>query len=104
MRLDERTVVARVERVSLRQLRSWVRRGWVRPARDHKGMVFTEIDLARIELVCQIKDDLNVNDETVPLVLSLMDQVYGLRHALKTLGRAVDRQPPSIRRRIRDAL
>jgi chaperone modulatory protein CbpM len=32
MSLDEQTVVAQIERLTLRELRLWVSEGWVRPA------------------------------------------------------------------------
>ena len=50
MTLDERTVVARVQRLTLRDLRLWVREGWVRPAQSEGGPVFDELDVARSRL------------------------------------------------------
>ena len=50
MRMDERAVVARVERLTLRELRFWIREGWVRPAESDAGPVFDELDVARIRL------------------------------------------------------
>jgi hypothetical protein len=35
------------------------------------------------------------------LILSLLDQVHGLRHELRSLAAAVDGQPAEIRERIR---
>lgn len=32
MKLDEQSVVSRVDRVNVHELRVWVRAGWVRPA------------------------------------------------------------------------
>jgi hypothetical protein len=40
----------------------------------------------------------------VPLVLSLLDQVYALRRQLNALTGAVQRQPDDVRRRILDLL
>ena len=39
----------------------------------------------------------------MPVVLSLLDQVYGLRRELKALARAVDRQPEAVRQELMSA-
>ena len=100
MKKDEMTVVTRIENVTLRQLRAWVRNGWVRPVEDRPRVLFDDIDIARVRLICHLKHDLRVNDEAIPVVLSLMDQVYGLRREMRVLGRAVEQQPPDIQRAI----
>lgn len=64
------------------------------------GPVYDEIDVARLRFVCEPKHDLNVNDDALPVILRLVDQVYGLRHTLRTLGQAVEAQPKSVRERI----
>lgn len=100
MKLTEHDVVEAMEEVSLRRLRLWVRNGWIAPAAGSDGPVFDDIDLARMRLVCQLMDELNLNEDAVATVLSLMDQVYGLRCELRRLGEAVERQPKSVRRDI----
>ena len=99
MRLTEHDVVDAVEEVTLRRLRQWVRNGWITPAASD-GRRFDDIDLARIRLVCQLKDELRLNEDAVTVVLSLMDQVYGLRCELRALGAAIERQPSRVRREI----
>ena len=100
MSLSEREVVAHLEEITVRRLRTWVRRGWVRPERRGREHAFSELDLARIRLVCQLKDELSIDEEAIPVVLSLIDQIYGLRRELRNLARAVDAEPDAVRRRI----
>ena len=100
MRLHEKAVVTSVEDLTLRQLRSWVRKGWIRPVQERRSVVFSDIDVARIRLVCHLKRELNANDDTVTVVLSLLDQMYGLRRELRTLGEAIERQPATVQRQI----
>jgi chaperone modulatory protein CbpM len=97
MSLTEREVIEHLEQVSVRRLRTWVRRGWVRPEQRGRGYAFREVDVARIRLVCELRDELNIGEEAMPVVLSLLDQVYGLRRELRHLARAVDEQPPEVR-------
>ncbi len=98
--LKERDVVARVRRVELRELRMWVREGWIRPAEGPGGPVFDELDVARIRLVCDLRKEMSLPGDAVPVVLSLLDQVHGLRRELRGLAEAVDAQPEETRRRI----
>jgi chaperone modulatory protein CbpM len=102
--VTEDDVCAVVERLRVDRLRVWVRHGWVRPIRRAEDVIFTEVDVARVRLVWHLERDLSVDEETIPIVLSLLDQVYGLRAALRDLGEAVDRQPEDVRRAIRTAV
>ena len=72
-------VVLSVGRVDRLELRSWVERGWVVASREGETELhFSEIDVARVELICDLRHDMMVDEETLPLVLSLLDQVYAL--------------------------
>ena len=45
----------------------------------------SEVDLARAQLICDLQDDLGVNDEGVEVILDLLDQLYGLRQAVRDM-------------------
>lgn len=100
MTLKDEDVVARVPGVTVERLRGWVARGWLAPARGERDYAFEEIDVARIDLIRQLRDDLEIDRETVPVLLSLMDQVYGLRHELRSVMRALGEQPAETRKKI----
>lgn len=100
MKLSERQVVETIGAVSVTELRIWVSEGWIRPRAGAGGREFDEIDVARIRLVCELRETLGLEEETVPLVLSLIDQLHGLRGELKTLADAIDEQPEDIRNRL----
>lgn len=104
MSLSEKQVVAEIEELTLEHLRVWVEEGWVAPQTSEGGPVYDEIDVARLRFVCELKHDLNVNDEALPLILQLVDQVHGLRRTLRDLGQAVEAQPKDVRERISRAL
>lgn len=78
----------------------WVERGWVRPEQEDAGWLFHEIDIARVRLIHDLRRRMDVTEEAIPLVLSLMDQVYDLRAQLGAVLRAVERQPEPVRRAI----
>jgi chaperone modulatory protein CbpM len=96
------TLVGRVDRV---ELSSWVELGWVTPeGRDRDEPAFSDLDVARVCLICDLRHDLAVEDETVPLVLSLLDQVYTLRRQMNALTGAIRQQPEEVRDAILDLL
>lgn len=102
--LDVTTVVMRVPGLTERRLWLWVEEGLVRPVRYGGGMGFAEVDIARLRLLTTLELDLEIQPDTVPVVVDLLDQVHGLRQALRTLGEAVARQPDPVRAEIRAAV
>jgi chaperone modulatory protein CbpM len=100
MKLKEREVVEQLGTLTLTELRLWVSEGWVTPEEDRS---FAEIDVARIRLVCQLRQDMNLNEDAVPVVLSLLDQLHGLRSELQHLAKALEEQPEDVKRRVASA-
>jgi chaperone modulatory protein CbpM len=86
------------------ELLSWVDRGWVRPEGDEPDFVFQEIDIARVRLIHDFRHSMSVAEDTMPLVLSLLDQVYTLRGQLQAVARAVEGQPEAVRASILTAI
>ncbi|MEX0828548.1 MAG: MerR family transcriptional regulator [Haliea sp.] len=101
--INENEVVEKLQDIRLTHLRLWVKRGWVLPVKTKSGYHYREIDIARLELIRQLKSDMAVNNDAIPIVLSLIDQIHGLRYELKTLGRAVEAQHKDIQSAIIDA-
>jgi chaperone modulatory protein CbpM len=93
-------VVALFSDVDEPELTAWVERGWVRPEQASGGPVFDDIDIARVRLIHDLRGLMRIEDETIPMILSLLDQVYELRTGLRTVLRAVDAQPEPVRRAI----
>lgn len=84
--------------VSAPVIQDWVARGWVHVSGSSPDeWVFAEIDVARIRLIRELRIDLEVDENALPLVLSLLDQVYDLRRALKAVARALEGQPAEVR-------
>ena len=100
---SEDQVLASVHRLSVRRLRTWVKRGWIRPQSGDGRPVYTEVDVARICLFCDLRDDLSIDEEALSLIVPLIDQIHGLRRQLRTLGRAVEAQPGPVQEQIKQA-
>ena len=82
------------------ELRRWIAEQWVRPESRAEGYVFHEVDVARVRLIRELRYELAVDEETMPLVLHLLDQVYGLRRRLRLVQDAISAQPDEVRRQL----
>lgn len=74
-------------------LEFWIAESWVRPLRDDNGYLFAEADVARIHLIRDLVEDMAVEQDTVPMVLSLIDQVHGAHRRLARLVEAIAALP-----------
>ena len=81
-------VVAEME-VSESEVTGWIKQSWVLPVEEDGELLFDEVDRARIQLIVELRRDLEVNDEAIPVVLRLLDQVYGLRRTLDELRQGI---------------
>ncbi|MFW6076376.1 MAG: chaperone modulator CbpM, partial [Hyphomicrobiales bacterium] len=81
----EDQVLASVERLSVRRLRTWVRRGWIQPQSGDGRTIYSEVDVARICLLCELREDLSIDEEALSLIVPLIDQIHGLRRELRIL-------------------
>lgn len=100
--LDE--LLARCAGLDRRELDSWIAEGWVRPERSAETWNFAEVDVARVELILEIRREFAIDEEGLPLVLGLLDQVYSLRRQMRWLCDALAAQSPEVQAAIRRAL
>jgi chaperone modulatory protein CbpM len=100
--LDE--ALRRVRGLDRQELVRWVENRWVLAERHGGDWLFREVDVARIELIREIRQEFAIDDEALPLVLDLLDQVYDLRRQLRRLCDALAAQPEEVRRSVGAAL
>jgi chaperone modulatory protein CbpM len=98
--LTERDLLTRVQRLTVTRLRVWVAQGWIKPA-DAMAQAYSEADLARAVLICNLEDELGFDEEDVPVLLNLIDQIHGLRAELKGLLDVLEDLPPDLRATVR---
>ena len=94
--LTERDVVQRVQAPD-RDAAQGVGRARLDQAGRRGGASFSEADLARAALICNLEDELGFAEEDVPVLLNLIDQIHGLRSELMGLLAALEELPPDIR-------
>src|SRR5260370_39881921 len=83
------------------ELRHWIAERWVRPEPASEGYVFRDVDVARVRLIVELRRDLAIDEEALPVVLQLLDQSYALRRRLPAISMALDSQPVEARHAIR---
>jgi chaperone modulatory protein CbpM len=64
-------------------LRTWAAARWISIEVHEVGGPLSEADEARCDLICDLRHDMGVNDEGIDVILNLLDQIHGLRRALR---------------------
>ena len=93
MKID--IVIAQMPGVQRPDLERWVLNEWVKPDEGCGEYEFREIDVARARLIRDLRDDLEVNEEALPVVLLLLDQLYDLRRRMHDISEAIDKTVPA---------
>lgn len=101
---SETEVVATVDGLTVSRLRAFVAARCVAPVEQGGGLAFDDADLARLQLLAELAEDFELDEEAVALVMSLVDQIHGLRRNLRALGEAVAEEKPEVRARIRERM
>jgi chaperone modulatory protein CbpM len=91
----------RVGNVTVADIERWIDVAWLRPEGEPGQYVFHDIDVARARLIAELTTDLGIGRDGMPLVLSLLDQLYDARRQMIRLRAALDRpQVGDVRARV----
>jgi chaperone modulatory protein CbpM len=80
-------------------LQAWIDAGWLAPRANGEGRHFSEVDLARVQLILDLQA-LGANDDAIPIILDLVDQLHGLRRVLREVVSTVAAQSRTARRHV----
>lgn len=82
-------------------LETWVEAGWL----VRRGEApYAAPDIARACLIRDLRETMGVNDEGVGVALRLIDQIHGLRRALRVVATAMRDLPEPVREQVLDVL
>lgn len=96
--------LSRTVGVAEAEITRWVELTWLRPDGAPGRWVFHEVDVARVRLIAELRE-LRMDEEAMPVVLSLLDQLYATRRRMRLLQQAVDdTAPDAVRTRLRALL
>lgn len=94
-------LIAQISGLERQDLEQWIRNDWVRPDKQSGAFVFLEMDVARVKLIWELREDMDINDEALPVILSLLDQLYDMRRRYHALGDAIaETAPDELQRRL----
>ena len=87
-------LVAAIAALQRSDLEAWIREQLVVPQHVAGTLLFTDMESAR--LICMLHYELEIDVDTLPVVLSLIDQLYETRQRLLSLTAAVTVQDRNV--------
>jgi len=94
MRIDE--LVAAIDALQASDLEAWVHEELVVPQQEAGTLVFSDAQCARVRLIATLRYDLDIESESLPVVVSLLDQLYDTRQRLLSLTAAIKQQDAAV--------
>jgi len=102
--LTEDQAVAAVSRLTRVQLVSFVEAEIIIPVATASGPAFRQIDIVRLQLLCDLADQFDLHEDALSLIMQLVDQLHGVRAELRAVLDAVEAETPEVRNRISELL
>jgi chaperone modulatory protein CbpM len=106
--LTEDDVIAAVPGLTRTRLVAFIETEVVVPLRREDGavsaLIFRQVDVARMQVLCNLAEDLELDDSALAVVVALIDKLHAASQDLLALARAVAAEPPDVRARIGAAI
>lgn len=96
----DQVIVRLKDTVDYATLESYIAHAWIKPVTREGTRYFDDIDIARVQLVHNLHEDMMVNEEAMDIVLSLLDQVYSHRERMRRIMKAIAEQPHNVQKEI----
>ncbi len=104
VRYTETQVIAAVTRLTPNRLTRFVQADIIRPVLSDTGPKFRDIDLARLELLCELSDEFDLDEDALGMIISLIDQLHAARSDLRRILTALQSESDDVRQRLARAL
>lgn len=101
---SEEEIFATVTRLTRSRLVNFIDCEFVRPELGFDGYVFRRVDIARLELLCDLSLDMEMDEVALGVVISLLDQLHDARQDLATLTQAINTLPNGMRKQMATSL
>ncbi len=86
------------------ELAVWVERHWVKPVQQGDQLLFDEADAARARLIDELRHDMALDEEAIPVVLGLIDQLHFMHRTMARICAALDEVDPATSARLNELL
>ncbi|KGF67590.1 hypothetical protein LL06_21305 [Hoeflea sp. BAL378] len=97
-------IVSLVPDLDRSDLERWLHDALIVAVEDHGSPRLDDVQVARVRLICALRYDMEVEEETLPVVLDLIDQLHATRERLFRLSQAVLAQDDEVRAAVLDIM
>jgi len=97
-------VISLLPELTRADLERWIRDALIEAQDDGGSPHLSDVQFARVRLICTLHYDMDVEQETLPVVLDLLDQLHDTRERLHTLSQAVLAQDEEVKAAVLQAL
>lgn len=102
--LTEDELIEKVGSLTPERLSDYLSARIVIPQQSDQGLVYHRIDVARLRLACDLHEQYDMETDALSMMLSLIDQMHGLRAELREVLRAIEAQPDPVQRQLTEAI
>lgn len=93
-------VITLIDDLTEPRLHTFLRARIVQPVETPQGPGYREADLARLQLLCDLSESYDLPEDSLRMVMSLVDQLNTMRGDMRALMQAVASEPDEVRSRI----
>lgn len=97
-------LLATISSLQREDLDRWIAEELIAPQQDAGSLWFSDMECARVRLICTLTYELEIDSGTLPVVLSLLDQLYDTRQQLLSLTQAIRAQDEAVQSAIVTAM
>jgi chaperone modulatory protein CbpM len=102
MRVEE--ILEQISVLQQSDLATWISEELISPQEEAGALLFSDMECARIRLMCTLRYELEIDTDTLAIILSLIDQLYDTRRRLLSLTAAVAAQDKTVKSAILAAI
>ncbi|MDP2741058.1 MAG: hypothetical protein Q8O82_20725 [Pseudorhodobacter sp.] len=98
--LTQDEVIAALPHLTGPRLVAFIEAAVVVPVASETGPLFRDLDLARLDLLCDLADPFDLEGDTLALVIALIDQLHASRQQVRLIAAALAAEPAEVRARV----
>jgi chaperone modulatory protein CbpM len=96
---EDDTILA-IAWLNLPRLHAFVTAELITPLQTAAGPRYRPVDLARLQLLCDLAEEFDVTEDTLAILMSLIDKLHAARSRLISVAEALEAEPPEVRLRV----
>jgi chaperone modulatory protein CbpM len=98
--LSEEDAIATIAWLTRQRLDIFVSAALIEPVQAEEGRMYRPIDLARLELLCDLAEQFDLTEDALGIVISLIDALHAARRNLHRVAEALEAEPLDVRQRV----